>query len=89
MYDLGLTVTGPILTDKLWFVGTLKRTFLDQLRVGSYNPDGTQFVDDNKMVTYSGKLSYAMSPTQPAALHLSLFEQAAIPSQRQQPDGFL
>ena len=63
MYDLGLTVTGPILTDKLWFVGTLKRTFLDQLRVGSYNPDGTQFVDDNKMVTYSGKLSYATSPS--------------------------
>ena len=61
MYDLGLTVTGPILMDKLWFVGTLKRTFLDQYRVGSYNPDGTQFVDDNKMVTYSGKLSYAMS----------------------------
>jgi hypothetical protein len=61
MYDLGLTVTGPVVTDKLWFVGTLKRTFLDQLRVGSYNPDGTQFVDDNKMVTYSGKLSYATS----------------------------
>jgi hypothetical protein len=39
----------------------LKRTYLDQLRVGSYNPDGTQFVDDNKMVTYSGKLSYATS----------------------------
>jgi hypothetical protein len=61
MRDLGLSVTGPILVDKLWFVGTLKRTFLDQLRVGSYNPDGTQFVDDNKMVTYSGKLSYATS----------------------------
>jgi len=61
MNDLGLTVTGPILMDKLWFVGTLKRTYLDQLRVGSYNPDGTQFVDDNKMVTYSGKLSYATS----------------------------
>jgi hypothetical protein len=60
MHDLGLTVTGPIFADKLWFVGTLKRTRLDQLRVGSYNPDGTQFVDDNKMVTYSGKLSYAL-----------------------------
>ena len=54
MYDLGLSVNGPVLVDKLWFVGTLKRTFLDQYRVGSYNPDGTQFVDDNKMVTYSG-----------------------------------
>lgn len=69
MYDLGLTVSGPMLVDKLWFVGTLKRTFLDQYRVGSYNPDGTQFVDDNKMVTYSGKLSYALSSS--SQLHYS------------------
>ena len=41
--------------------GHAEASFLDQLRVGSYNPDGTQFVDDNKMVTYSGKLSYAMN----------------------------
>ena len=61
MHDTGLTMSGPVFADKLWFVGTLKRTYLDQLRVGSYNPDGTQFVDDNKMVTYSGKLSYATS----------------------------
>ena len=69
MYDVGLTVTGPVITDKLWFVGTMKRTFLDQYRIGSYNPDGTQFVDDNKMVTYSGKLSYAMSSN--SQLHYS------------------
>jgi hypothetical protein len=69
MYDLGLTVTGPVLVDKLWFVGTLKRTFLDQYRIGSYNPDGTQFVDDNKMVTYTGKLSYALDPS--SQLHYS------------------
>ena len=55
--------------NKLWFVGTLKRTFLDQYRVGSYNPDGTQFVDDNKMVTYTGKLSYALSSS--SQLHYS------------------
>jgi hypothetical protein len=61
MYDYGLSVTGPIFQDKVWFVGTLKRVRLDQLRIGSYNPDGSQFVDDNKMVTYSGKLSWAPS----------------------------
>ncbi len=69
MYDLGLTVTGPIFMNKLWFVGTLKRTFLDQYRIGSYNADGTQFVDDNKMVTYTGKLSYALSTS--SQLHYS------------------
>jgi hypothetical protein len=69
MYDIGLTVTGPVVINKLWFVGTMKRSFLDQYRIGSYNPDGTQFVDDNKMVTYSGKLSYAMSSN--SQLHYS------------------
>jgi hypothetical protein len=63
MFDSGLTVSGPILLDRLWFVGTAKRVRLDQLRIGSYNPDGSQFVDDNKMVTYSGKLSWAVDPS--------------------------
>ena len=47
---------------------TLQR--LDQLRVGSYNPDGTQFVDDNEMVTISGKGSWALSSN--SQLHYSV-----------------
>lgn len=63
MFDTGFSLTGPVVQDKLWFVGTGKLVRLDQLRVGSYNPDGTQFVDDNKMVTFSAKASWAMSDT--------------------------
>jgi hypothetical protein len=63
MFDTGLSVSGPVMRDRLWFVGTAKRVKLDQLRIGSYNPDGSQFVDDNKMVTYSGKLSWAINPS--------------------------
>jgi hypothetical protein len=61
MFDAGFSVSGPIVRDKLWFVGTGKLVRLDQLRIGSYNPDGSQFVDDNKMVTVSAKASWAMS----------------------------
>lgn len=63
MYDSGVSVSGPIVRNNLWFVGTGKVVSLDQLRVGSYNPDGTQFVDDNGMVTISAKASWATSPT--------------------------
>jgi hypothetical protein len=69
MYDTGLSLSGPILRNKLWFVGTGKLVRLDQLRIGSYNPDGSQFIDDNKMVTYSGKVSWATTAT--SQLHYS------------------
>jgi hypothetical protein len=61
MYDTGFSLSGPIVRDRVWFVGTGKFVGLDQLRVGSYNPDGTQFVDDNGMVTLSAKGSWATS----------------------------
>jgi hypothetical protein len=69
MYDAGMSVSGPIKRDKLWFVGTGKLVRLDQLRVGSYNPDGSQFVDDNGMITISSKVSWATSPS--SQLHYS------------------
>ena len=59
--DTGATYSGPIIRDKLWFVTTAKRNTLNQLRVGSYNPDGTQFVDDNMMYMLSDKVSWAVS----------------------------
>ena len=69
MYDTGTSFSGPIVRDKLWFVGTGKLVRLDQLRVGSYNPDGSQFIDDNGMVTISAKASWATSRT--SQLHYS------------------
>ena len=47
--------------DRLWWVGTVKFVGLDQLRLGSYNPDGSQFLDDNFMATVSGKGSWALN----------------------------
>jgi Carboxypeptidase regulatory-like domain len=69
MYDTGISLSGPVVRDKVWFVATGKLVRLDQLRVGSYNPDGSQFVDDNEMVTISGKGSWAMSSN--SQLHYS------------------
>ncbi len=61
IFDTGASLSGPVLRDRLWFVGTAKAVGLDQLRLGSYNPDGSQFVDDNFMKTASVKGSWAIN----------------------------
>jgi outer membrane receptor protein involved in Fe transport len=61
MWDTGATMSGPLLRDRLWFAATGKLVRLDQLRIGSYNPDGTQFIDDNAMKTASIRGSWAMN----------------------------
>ena len=61
IFDIGGTAAGAIVRNKLWWVATTKFVGLDQLRLGSYNPDGTQFVDDNFMGTVSGKGSWAIN----------------------------
>jgi hypothetical protein len=62
IFDTGATFSGPVLRDRLWWSASTKFVGLDQLRLGSYNPDGTQFVDDNFMATVSGKGSWAINP---------------------------
>jgi hypothetical protein len=56
--DASFGLNGPILRDRLWFAvsGEVKR--LDQLRVGAYNADGTQGLDDNTQNNHSYKLSW-------------------------------
>jgi hypothetical protein len=62
IFDTGATFSGPVMRDRLWWAASTKFVGLDQLRLGSYNPDGTQFVDDNFMATVSGKGSWAINP---------------------------
>ena len=69
-YDLEGSVSGPILRDRLWFTTSSNRKPLDQYRLGSYNPDGTQFVDDNLQWNYGFKLSWQVVAAEPAPLHL-------------------
>ena len=61
-YNIEGSVSGPIVRDKLWFAASTNRKPLDQFRVGSYNPDGTQFVDDNLQWNYGAKLTWQASP---------------------------
>jgi hypothetical protein len=62
IFDSSATISGPIVRNKLWFVTTGRLQALNQLSVGSYNPDGTQFVDDNRIKNGSFKLSWQATP---------------------------
>lgn len=61
MRDVGAWIGGPVLRDKLWFAGTFHDQRLDSYKLGSYNPDGTQVIDDNIMWTTTGKATWQVT----------------------------
>ena len=61
LYDSGFTLGGPILKDKLWFFSSARYNQVYRYQVGSYNPDGTQLLDDNTMPNVMGKASWAIN----------------------------
>ncbi len=61
MYDTSASLSGPIVRNRLWFASTARLQALNQLQIGSYNPDGSQAVDDNKIKNGSTKISWQAS----------------------------
>ena len=45
--------------------------------VGSYNPDGTQYVDDNMRRSYSGKVSWQIAPSHQLHFYELMVQKAA------------
>ena len=68
MYDHSATLSGPIVPNKLWYSATTSVVSLDQYRLGSYNPDGTKVLDDNRMKNGQAKISWQLRPSR--QLHL-------------------
>lgn len=61
IFDHGAWLGGPVLRDRLWFSVSAHQQVLNQYILGSYNPDGTQVLDDNKMWTTAAKLSWQVT----------------------------
>ena len=64
IYDNSVSLSGPIVRDRLWFAATGSVTTLRQYRVGSYNLDGTRALDENLMRNISTKVSWQMRNAQ-------------------------
>jgi hypothetical protein len=62
LWETGLTYGGPIFRNRLWFQGSGKIGEVYRYRIGSYNADGTQLLEDNRMLNTMGKLSWAITP---------------------------
>jgi Carboxypeptidase regulatory-like domain/TonB dependent receptor-like, beta-barrel/TonB-dependent Receptor Plug Domain len=62
LFDTAASLSGPVIKDKLWFTGTYKISSLNQYVLGNYNPNGTQGLDDNRIINGTFKLSYQLNP---------------------------
>jgi flavin-binding protein dodecin len=61
LYDFSARASGPIIEDKLWYATAVKRMILNQIRLGSYDPDGSPVLDDSLMRNFSTKLSWQVA----------------------------
>lgn len=57
LLDFNPTFGGPIVRDRLWFIGSYRYWRNNRLEANTYNPDRTQALDRQLLVNYSGKIS--------------------------------
>jgi len=59
-YDMNLSGGGKLVENRLWVNGTIRKWVVNKL-VNARNLDGSQALDDNDLVNYSGKLVGAVT----------------------------
>lgn len=57
LLDFNPTFGGPLIRDRLWFIGSYRYWRNNRLEANTYNPDGSQALDRQLLVNYSGKIS--------------------------------
>ena len=56
--DSAASLSGPLVRDRLWFSSTAQGQLLNRYAIGTYNPDGTQYVEDFGGRNISAKISW-------------------------------
>ena len=57
LIDFNPTFGGPLIKNRLWFLGSYRYWRNNRLEANTYNPDRTQALDRQLLVNYSGKIS--------------------------------
>jgi carboxypeptidase family protein len=62
LLDTAQSLSGPLVRNRMWFTATGNFMQIHRYAIGSYDLDGTQYVEDFSAWTVSGKVSWQMSP---------------------------
>lgn len=62
VYDVNLSIGGPIKADKLWFFGSYRNVGNDNIVANSFYPDGRPGVYDQRVRNYTVRLTWQASP---------------------------
>ncbi len=57
VYDFNASAGGPIKRERLWFFGSFRRWGVNTYLPNSFNPDGTQALDDNRLTNATVRLT--------------------------------
>lgn len=60
-YDVNASLGGPLVRDALWFYASARRFQVDRFEANTFNPDGTQALDENFIWNTSGKLTWQIN----------------------------
>lgn len=63
-YDVNGNLGGRIIRDRLWFFTSFRWWRADYLQLGTINPDGSQAIDDNRIINGMGKVTLQLTPNQ-------------------------
>ena len=57
VYDFNASLGGPVIRDRLWFFGSFRRWGVNTYVANTFNPDGTQALDDNMLTNETIRLT--------------------------------
>jgi len=69
VYDVNVTLGGPIRRDRLWFFSTFRRWSANNFLGNTFTSTGAQAVDDQYLTDITGRLTYQASKNNKISLH--------------------
>ena len=61
LWNLNASLAGPIIRDRLWFFFSYRDWGNNKYLANTFNPDGTQGIDDNHLYGSTTRLTYQLS----------------------------
>jgi hypothetical protein len=63
LLDINPGFGGPLIKDRIWFLGSFRYWRNNRFEANTFNPDGSQALDRQLLLSYSGKITTQVNPT--------------------------